>query len=106
MMKAVNERHNLNGAGTPAMAATAPSKPFCQSCHTAILWHDKDEVITCQSYGKPWTLPPTTDDDIRAQVIAELTDLSKPAADLFWTKYIEQKRVRGLLSMGWRPFAE
>ena len=102
-------KHSLNGAATPAMAASAPGKPFCLNCKTTILYHDSDDAITCQSCGKPWTVPPPTPptaEDIRAEVLQELTELAQPVADKFWHKYVALQDVAKLLRIGWQAMAQ
>ena len=108
-MRTGQGHHDTNGAATPAMALSAPAKPFCAPCGSVILYHDTDDVVTCQSCGKPWTVPaptPPTVASIRAGIVAELEALAVPQAELFWKRYVEQKTVRGILRMGWRPFAD
>ena len=93
------------------MAASAPATPFCEICQTTIIYHDSDEVVTCQSCGRPWAAPPPPPppslvESIRAGTIAELTALAAPAAEAFWKRYVLEKEVRGILRMGLRTFVE
>ena len=106
-MRTGQETTNLHGAGTPAMAASAPTKPFCAPCGTTILYQDADDAVTCQSCGKPWLPPPIlppTPAEIRAEVLAELTELARPAIDTFWRRFVMVTDTAHILRLGWRQF--
>ena len=98
----------------------------CRICQCFLLEHEGPDCAGCvvspapvrmtsagaatvrESKPKPPPEPPMpqqTPEEIRAEVLTELAELAKPAADRFWRKYVPLQDVAKILRIGWQEMS-